>query len=220
MRRSAALLLAAAAALAAPRSGRAEPTVACHCFQNRTFDPADPAAADRYILATTRSSLLSGSFGAPKGSLVRAVMSGTAPEDLWVANWAAARTGMSPVWLLDAHDETRSWKAALAGTKGLPAPFEAAVARGASSTELAALAVDDVLTTRLGADPAAVRALREAGATSELVIVATFLARRLRQPGTELLARTASGKATWGTLLKEAGLAPSEIDAAIRKSLR
>jgi hypothetical protein len=219
MRRATAFLLAAAA-LATPRSGRAEPTVACHCFQNRTFDPTDPAAADRYILATTRSSLLSGSFGTPKASLVRAVMSGTAPEDLWVANWAAARTGMSPVWLLSARDETRSWKAALAGTKGLGAPFEAALARGASSTELAALAVDDVLTARLGVDPAAVRSLREAGATSELVIIATFLSGRLRQPGTELLARTASGKATWGTLLRDAGLAPAEIDATIRKSLR
>ena len=35
------------AAAALPAAGRAAPTVACHCFQDRTWDPASPAAADQ-----------------------------------------------------------------------------------------------------------------------------------------------------------------------------
>ena len=88
---AAALALALAGLL--PVAGRAAPATACHCYQDRSFDPARPAAADPYILATTRSSLLSAAFGVDKRSLVSAVMTGTAAEDLWVASWAGARTG-------------------------------------------------------------------------------------------------------------------------------
>src|SRR5512145_1111442 len=110
-----ALLLAALAACALPAAASAVPTVTCHCFKDRSFDPSDPPAADPYILAATRSSLLSAAFGVAKAGLVRAVMSGTAPEDLWIAHWSAARTGRAAEWLLDAHAETASWRAALAG---------------------------------------------------------------------------------------------------------
>lgn len=44
-------------------------------------------------LANARSSLLSAVFGVSKATLVQAVMSGTAPEDLWIAHWTAARSG-------------------------------------------------------------------------------------------------------------------------------
>jgi hypothetical protein len=218
--RSTAPLLAALALLALPGGARPAPTATCHCFRNRSFDPADPPAADPYILAATRSSLLSAAFGVPKAGLVRAVMSGTPPEDLWIAHWAAARTGRAAERLLADRGETGSWKAALAGTTGLPAPFAAAAARAAPAGELAAFAVDDVLATRLGADPPGVRALREAGATTEQVIVASFLAPRLKAPPTEVLARFRGGKATWGTLLHDAGLAPEQIEGAIRASIR
>jgi hypothetical protein len=76
-----------------PGLAGAEPTATCHCYQDRAFDPSRPAAADPYILATTRSSLLSAVFGIEKRSLVSAVMTGTDPDDLWVAQWAGARLG-------------------------------------------------------------------------------------------------------------------------------
>src|SRR5512145_1781507 len=98
-----ALLLAALALGALPAAAPAAPTVTCHCFKNRSFDPADPPAADPYILAATRSSLLSAAFGVAKAGLVRAVMTGTAPEALWIAHWSSARTGREAGWLLDAH---------------------------------------------------------------------------------------------------------------------
>jgi hypothetical protein len=214
------LLLAALALVALPGAAHAAPTVECHCFRNRSFDPAQPSAADPYILAATRSSLLSAAFGVGKSGLVRAVMAGTPPETLWIAHWSAARTGRAAAWLLDARAETGSWRAALAGAGNLPPPFAAALARGAPDAELAAQAVDDVLASRLGAEPGALRAMRDAGATSEQVIVATFLAARLRTPGPALVARHREGKATWGTLLRDAGLAPEQIEGAVRAALR
>ncbi len=217
------VLLAAPVALLAPPVARAgESATACHCFTNRTFDPAKPAAADPYILATARSSVLSAAFAVPKATLVQDVMSGSDPDDLWVAFWAGARTGRDAAGLLAAKGRTGSWKGALEGSSSsrLPAAFRSALDRGAPARELAPCAVDDVLATRLAARPADLAALRAAGATSPEVILATLLAPRLRVSPGEVLARFRSGKVTWGMLLDEAGLKPKEIDPAVRKAIR
>jgi hypothetical protein len=202
-----------------PSAPRAAPTATCHCFQNRTFDPAEPASADPYILANARSSLLSVAFGVPKATLVRASMGGTTPEDLWIAHWAAPRIGKEASWLLGAVAETGSWKATLAGSRGLPPAFEAALARGAPPSELAALAVDDVAAARLGAAPAVLRDLREHGATSEQLVLSLLLAPRLKSAPAEVLARYSGGRGTWGSLLGEAGLEPKGIEAAVRAAV-
>jgi hypothetical protein len=209
-----------ALALAAlPAAAGAAPTVTCHCFRDRAFDPTRPAAADEYILATTRSSLLSASFGVSKGALVRAVMTGTAPEDLWIAYWSAARTGRTAAWLLDARAETGSWRASLAGVDGLPPAFRDALARGGVASELAALAVDEVVGARLAISAETLRSLRTAGASSEEVVVASFLSRRVPTPAPQLLSLHRGG-APWGAILKDAGLEPEGIDAAMRAVVR
>lgn len=202
-----------------PTLATAAPTVTCHCFRNRSYDPAEPAAADPYVLATTRSSLLSAAFGVDKGSLVRAVMGGTAPDDLWIAHWAAARAGGDGAALLEAKGKAGTWKAALGGSRGLGAEFERALAGGAEDAALSALAVDDVLVARLGADPEDVRILRAATARSEEVVIAAVLSIHRGTPAMPLLARVRTGGASWGSLLAEMGLAPGDLDAVVRAAV-
>jgi hypothetical protein len=209
----------AAAALFHPRPAAADPTGPCHCYRVRTFDPADPKGADPYILATTRSSLLSAAFGPAKRELVTAVMSGTSPEDLWVAHWAAARAGRPAAALLDEKAKRGTWKAALAAT-ALPARLADALARGASDADLAAIAVDDVLERRLGAEPSELAAARAAGASTPEVILAAVLAARLDTAPATVLAPVKAGKATWGAALQALGLAPRDLDGVVRAALR
>lgn len=208
--------------LVAPATARGAPATACHCFTNRTFDPKQPSAADPYVLATARSSLLSAAFAVPKADLVQAVMSGTNPDDLWVAYWAGARLSLGPGDLLAARDRAGSWQGALGppGSRGLPAGFERIRARGGTSAELAGVTVDDVLASRLAARPSDLASLRREGATSPEVILATLLAPRLRITPAEVLARFRSGKVSWGMLLDEAGMKPKDIDAVVRKGMR
>ena len=196
------------------------PTGGCHCFRDRTYEAERPSAADPYILATARSTLLSAALGPPKASLVQAVMTGTAPEDLWVAHWVAARSDLSADSLLDARRAKGSWHAALAGAKALPAAFARALDGGASDADLAALAIDDVLVTRVRAPAGALLALRAAGASSSEVIVATVLAPRLAIPAPAVLARVRDGGATWGSLLEAAAIAPRDLDDVIRALVR
>jgi hypothetical protein len=211
------LALARPAAAAPPES-----TTACHCYTNRVFDPQRPAAADPYILATTRSSLLSAAYAVGKATLVQDAMSGVSPDDMWIAYWAGARTGRSPDVLLSAKGAKGTWEAVFAetGTGGLQGPFAEALARRATPPELSAIAVDDVLSGRLGAPRASIEGLRKAGATSTEVILATLLAPRLRVTPAEVFARFRSGQVTWGMLVAEAKLTPKEIDPLVRRSLR
>jgi hypothetical protein len=197
----------------------ADPTGPCHCYRARTFDPAQPQAADPYILATTRSSLLSAAFGPPKRELVTAVMTGTSPEDLWIAHWAAARAGRPAAALLDAKARQGTWRAALDGTP-VTAPFAAALARGAPDADLAAMAVDDVLAARLGTERPELAAARAAGASTGEVILASVLAARLGTTPVTVLAPVKAGTATWGAALQALGLAPRDLDGVVRAALR
>ena len=203
-----------------PATGRAAEAGACHCYQDRTFDPARPAAADPYILATTRSSLLSAAFGVDKRSLVSSVMTGTPAEDLWVASFAGARTGRPSAALLALRDERGSWAAALQGLPGLEGPFGAALAAGAGSSALAAIAVDEVLVTRMGATQAAVKGLEAAGASPAERILATALAAHLSAPTAPLVAHVRAGGTSWGRVLAEAGLTPKDLDGLVRRLVR
>lgn len=203
-----------------PRVARAESTAGCHCFQDRTFEPARPGAADAYILATTRSSLLSAAFGVEKGALVRAVMTGTAPEDLWVAWFAGARAKRPAGDLLDALSKKGSWRAALDGVGPFGQPFDGAVARGAPPEELAALAVDAVLVERAKASPESLRALRRAGLSTEETVVATVLSAKLGAPVLPLAAEVKLGRATWGSVLNDAGIEPKQLDGLVRAMVR
>ena len=45
-----------------PLAAVAMPTINCHCFRDRSFDPQQPQAADGYFLATAQNSF----FAAPR----------------------------------------------------------------------------------------------------------------------------------------------------------
>ena len=216
------LAFAAAATFAAalPAAAGGAPTGDCHCFQDRTWDRAAPASADPYVLATTRSSLLSAAFGVGKGTLVRTVMGGTPADDLWIAYGSGARAGRDAEALLAAKQRKGSWKGALAGAKGLGPAFEAALASGAADAALSAIVIDDVLLGRLRANAEDVALLRAAGAKSEEVVLAAVLSVRLGTPAMPILARVRTGKATWGSTLHDAGLAPQDMDAVVRGLVR
>lgn len=209
-----------ALAASAPAAARATAAAACHCYRDRTFEPERPGAADPYILATTRSSLLSAAYGVDKRTLVATVMTGTAAEELWVAWYAGGRTGRPAAELLALRQQQGGWAAALAGQKGLDAPFAAALARGAGDPALASLAVDEVLASRMGVAPAALRALHGAGASPEERILASALAAQLGAPTAPLVAHVRAGKATWGQVLRDVGLTPRDLDGLVRRLVR
>ncbi|MBI5016912.1 MAG: hypothetical protein HZB55_15695 [Deltaproteobacteria bacterium] len=214
-------ILALALCLAVPSSGLAASAISCHCFRDRAFDPTRPAAADPYVLATARNSLLAAAFGIDKGDVVRALMTGTSPDDLWVAHWAAAKIGADAGRLLELKSARGTWASTLtaAVTARLGPSFSKSLASGAPDAALAAEAVDDILVRRLRADPRALQALRARGASTQEVILCTLLAPRSRSTPGELFADQRSRHRSWGAVVNGLGLAPTGIEGEIRRVL-
>lgn len=75
--------------LAAPLPVAANPTISCHCFQDRSYNPRQPAAIDPYLLATTQNSLIAAVYQVPKRDLVRSKMTGTPNDEIWVSHHQA-----------------------------------------------------------------------------------------------------------------------------------
>ncbi len=198
----------------------ANPVAACHCFQNRSFDPEWPAAADPYFLATAHNTFFAAVFGIEKRDVVRQKMSGgTSGDDLWLLHFAADRSNRSLPEIAQARRQAQGWAEALR-TLG-PDPermgprFIAVLSRRGSDAELAAAAADTMLVERLGADSGVVRELRRAEAGHQEVLLALLLSRRHGRPAFELWRQVSQGERTWGSLLDEAKLQAGDFEAEI-----
>jgi len=104
--------LVALALLAGAHPSLAAPAASCHCFRDRSFDPSAPAAADPYVLATAQSSLLAAVFGLEKRAVVASKMAGARPEDFWIRELVAQKSGVKPAALDEARCRSGSWKQA------------------------------------------------------------------------------------------------------------
>lgn len=94
----------------------AQSTINCHCFQNRSFDPADKFAADDYILATSFNSLLARSFEITKEQIVRLKMEEkVGQDDLLVGLKLAKITGGYLEQLLGLSGAGYSWSDIIMG---------------------------------------------------------------------------------------------------------
>lgn len=193
--------------------------VSCHCFRDRSFDAASPAAVDPYLLATTQNSLLAAVFGVPKKDVMRAKMTGADGGRLWVAHFLARNSGGSAEEWLAARGKTASWaEAAAQRTVPLPPALQAAGA-DAGDTTLATAVVDLVLTESFGVTADILAPLRRTGAGDAETIAAVYLGLRRGEPPASLLTRVRAGETTWGSLLHATGLAPEQIDEDLPKRL-
>lgn len=202
----------------------AETGVSCHCFQDREFDPDRPVAADPYFLAAGQSSLFAAVSGEEKRGLVRARMSGTAWEELWVGWYLAQAAGVARTRVAELRDSGQSW-AQVAAALRIPAErLEKSFARelqsGSPANVLAARVVDEVLAGRFGANPAEVRKLRAAGADDQQAVLAQLLARRSGRPAAEHLAAVRRGGQSWSALLSEAGISAANIESEVRRLVK
>jgi len=94
-----------------PTSGSfAESVINCHCFQDRTYNHADPFAADDYILATSFNSFLAKSFDIPKRQIVMLKMKeGVGQNDLLIGLKTAKATKIDLRQLLRLRREKSTW---------------------------------------------------------------------------------------------------------------
>lgn len=220
MGRPAAFAVLALMALAPVPAEAAGPT--CHCFRDREYDPANPAASDAYLLATSSNSLLAAVAGIPKRDIVQALMTGTAGADLWIAAHAARRRGGDARTVLQARAGAASWRELFRAGGGdleaLGPRFVAALASGADDATLARIAAAAALAERVGVPWDQLDALAARGATYQETVAAALIGRWAGKSAPEVFdsARTGPG---WSSQLAAAGLVPKAVEGNILKLL-
>lgn len=200
-------------ALMLPMPALAAPAITCHCFTDRSFEPARPAAADPYFLATTQNSFFAVVFNTDKKTIVMKKQQGTSPDDLWIAYWVASKSGAAPDTLLQAKQKNEAWKDALSplrfSTKALGTRFSNALNAKLSTAHLSKMVVDDVFVHNRLLSEGELSAMRQAGASNQELILATVIGAKTGRPARQMYLDVKSGAKTWGQLLQW-----SQINAA------
>ena len=82
----------------------------CHCFKNRTYDPAQKFAADEYILATSFNSMLATFFSISKKQIIMLRMRmGIGGEDLLTSFYLGKMLGKDFQQILSQRSSEKSW---------------------------------------------------------------------------------------------------------------
>lgn len=205
--------------LALPLPALAIPAITCHCFTDRTYDPARPAIADPYFLATTANSFFSAAFGVEKKAIVIKKQKGVSADDLWIAYWLAARSGANPDSLLERRNAKGSWRHVATPlaipVKSLGGRVAEALNSNAADERLANAVVDELLLRfRFHSEPELV-ILRKAGAGNQELVIAALLAAKSGQPAIQLYRDVKAGKSSWGAQLQKTKIEPVDIQSAV-----
>lgn len=173
--------------LALATSASGAPTISCHCFQERSFDPAEPRQVEPYLLATTRNSFLAVAFGQSKKEIVRLRMTGTPGADLWIAYYLASKTDIPARKLMQSREKADSWSSVLAAQGIDPMQtgpyFARALTGGKKDRKLADAAADETIAAVTGTVPEELRQFRQRGAdTGEIILAFSSLSTVVSQP--------------------------------------
>lgn len=207
-----------------PISSPAAPAITCHCFTDRTFDPARPTLADPYFLATTQNSFFAALFNVDKKTVVMKKQAGVSADDLWVAYWVASRSGKPGEALLAERQKKATWKEVIVPL-GLPATsigerFSTKVASGVSAAGLAQAIVDDMLIRYRLLGKREIETLRKEWASNHEVIFTALIAVKTGRPAIQIYRGVKSGAKSWGALLSEVNLQPAGLQSEFAALLK
>lgn len=207
------------ASLSLPLPAFAIPAITCHCYTDRSYDPARPAIADPYFLATTTNSFFSAAFGIEKKSIVVKKQKGISADDLWIAYWLAARSGANPDSLLEQRNGKGSWRLVAAPlaipVNSLGGRVAEALNSNVADNRLAEFVVDELLLRfRFHSEPE-LTALRKAGADNQGLVMTGLLTAKIQQPAMQLYRDVKAGRTSWGALLQRAKVEPADIHSEI-----
>ncbi|NVN98390.1 MAG: hypothetical protein HXX17_03630 [Geobacteraceae bacterium] len=210
--------------LITPIYAYATPAITCHCFKDRSFDPAHPAMADPYFLATTQNSFFAIVFNTDKMSIVMKKQQGTSPDDLWIAYWLGFVSGRPAESLLKTKSKGDSWKDIVATLRLNPAiagsKFISSLNLNAPAVKLSEAVVDEIFMKYRLMNSAELTALRQSGASSQELIISTVIAARLKLPALSIFSEVKKGGKTWGSFLQSARIDTKNMQQEISSILK
>lgn len=207
-----------------PMPALAIPAITCHCFSERSYQPSRPAAADPYFLATAQNSFFAVVFNVEKKNIVIKKQQGTSSDDLWIAYWVASGSGKSPDVLLGSRQNRDNWNEVIAPlhlpAKSLGTRFAKVLSMKSTSGHLAEAVVDELFIRYRLLGEAELAAIRQAGASSQELIIARLIASKTGQSANQVYLEVKKGAGTWGSLLQRVNIDPKDMQREISVMLR
>ncbi len=200
-----------------PTGVGAESTINCHCFQDRTFNHRDTAAADPYFLATTQNSFISLIYGVEKRNLVKAKMSGTSGTHLWILYDVAMRSRQSLNKVAESYQKTKSWRGVFGELELTQQQLgDTYWEKSTNPDQLADHIVDIQLKRYFSATTDQIKSWRERGMNRKELLLALLL----KEDPVTTYNQVRSNMQTWGRLLYEKGLLDGDaINQELQKQM-
>ncbi|MDX2481307.1 MAG: hypothetical protein QNK24_13365 [Desulfuromusa sp.] len=195
----------------------AESTISCHCFQDRTFNHRDTAAADPYFLATTQNSFISLIYDIDKRILVQSKMAGTSGTHLWILFDVAARSQQDVNKIDEVYLRTQRWSGVFKAMQLTPRQLGEDYWQLSDNPEqLADHIVDLQLNQFFAVTADQIKTWRKLGMNRKELILIQILE---GEPAT-IYDQINSGMHTWGKLLFDQGLLDGQaINQTLKKHM-
>lgn len=185
-----------------PFSVTAIPTITCHCFQDMSYNPDQPAAADEYYLASVQNSFFAAVFNTDRKSVVKQKKNGVSSDDLWIASWIGKIADIPAQRLLAQKRAQGEWSAILSSLSPTIETQRNSLAQAlkacVSKEFMAQAVVEDVFVHYSILDQRALRDLRNAGASNQELVIATLLSKKTGEIPQRIYLNVKNGMKTWG----------------------
>jgi hypothetical protein len=198
----------------------AEKTDNCHCFRERSYDPAQKFAADDYLLTTSFNSLIAATLKVSKRQIVMMKMKGGIdPDDLLIALYIADRTEAPMDALLSIRDNDGSWQSilkspSLQGSVSTD-PVFAKITAGIDDHDIAVLITDAMISWYYNAPPESISTLRSQNISNKELGLIFALNKQTTTPMEEIISMARQKKMSWSEIAHHFNLTPAGVGKTI-----
>ncbi len=191
-------------------------TSGCHCFRNRTFNPADRYSADDYLLTTTYNALIAASFDISKRQIVMKKMKGGVNgDDLLIGLYVSARTSTPMDILLSIRDNGGSWQDILQAPnlkeKGTADAVLSRIRKGAKTGEITRMITDNMLCSKYNCSRQDLDDLQKDTLSDKETGLVFALKKQTGASLEKLVAMYQQQKMSWSEIAHHFKLTPAEV---------
>jgi hypothetical protein len=214
------LMLCCLLMLTPPDPATAGQTDNCHCFRERSYDPAHKFAADDYLLTTSFNSLIAATLGVSKRQIVMMKMKGGVdPDDLLIALYIADKTQAPTDALLSIRDNGGSWQdilnsPTLQGSVSID-PVFAEIAAGTSDHDITGLITDAMISIYYNVRPEKISSLRKLNFSDKELGLIFALNKQTSTPIQEIIGMARQKKMSWSEIAHHFNLTPAGVGKTI-----
>ena len=193
-----------------------ESAINCHCFKDRTFDPQNKFAADKYLLTTSFNSFIATNFNITKRQIVMMLMKGSVgPEDLLIGLYVSREADVDLESLLVILDNGGTWKQILESPSlqrpGKDKEVLNAISKVINDKKVAVeIITDQLVKDFFKINQSAIDVLRKEGATGREITLVYLLEKygNRDKSAADILKMKTQEKKSWGEIALVFGLSP------------